>query len=103
MDHKVVNKHNAYKLNEYRDDLEIVSGYIGTDGKFYINWAIAGKYDKDEGKNKPIVKSEGGYLSVPVKIVLGNLAQAVEGVEWLLKQLKDKQTNPAPGKEDAPF
>jgi putative FmdB family regulatory protein len=91
--HKIVNKNNALKLNEYNDTQELVSGNVSEDGKFWMDWAIASEYNSSEGHSVPVKKDDGKYRNVPIKIILGDSKeQAIENVKWLLGELEDHDT-----------
>jgi len=105
--HKVVNQYNAFKLNKYRETFEIVSGSVGEDDKFYMDWVIASEYDPNAGGGVPVTKDDGSYRNQPVKIIIGELGPAIENVEWLLDELKrhagiDSEPGPDP-EDDVPF
>lgn len=85
--HKVVDQYNAFKLNEYNGTFEIVSGN-DSEGKFWMNWAIASEYDSEAGGSIPAKKDNGSYRNVPIKVILGNREKAVENLKWLLGQLE---------------
>ena len=96
--HRKVNKYNAFELNEYNGTYEIVSGNESDDGKFYIDWVIASKYDEGAGGGVPVQKADGKYMSTPVKVVLGNREEAVKHLKWLLNELlgPDGESPPTP-------
>lgn len=88
MDHKVINEHNAIKLNCYNSTYEIVSGNVSDDDKFWMNWTIASEYDSEAGHSVPVKKDDGKYRNTPVKVVLGDKNQAIENLRWLLGELE---------------
>jgi hypothetical protein len=106
MDHRVVNEYNAMKLNCYNGTYEIVSGNA-KDDKFYPEWAIVSRYDSDMGHGMPAKKDDGSYRVLPVKVVLGARAKAIENLEWLLGQLKEPTPDDTPPGDtldgDVPF
>jgi hypothetical protein len=104
--HKVVNQYNAFKLNEYNGTFEIVSGN-DSDGKFWMDWAIASEYDSGVGHSVPAKKDDGSYRNTPVKVVLGSREQAIENLKWLLGQLEGHDSGeplpePGPGSGEPP-
>lgn len=96
--HRIVNKYNAFKLNEYQGVFEIVSGN-DNEGKFWMDWAIASEYDSDVGHGVPVKKDNGSYRNVPIKVVLGSKEQTIENLEWLLSQLREQHDS---GEPDSP-
>jgi hypothetical protein len=92
--HKVVNANNALKLNEYQGTYEIVGGNVSDDGKFWMNWTIASEYDSVAGYSVPVKKDDGKYRNTPVKVILGDKAQAIENLRWLLGQLEGYEVVP---------
>jgi hypothetical protein len=63
-------------LQEYKEQYSIVAARKGQDGKVWMEWVYPQR-DK-----KPIEKT------VPMKVGLGGHAQAIECLEYLLKELK---------------
>jgi len=94
--HKKVNEYNAMQLNEYNEILELVAGNE-KDGKFYMKWSIASRYDEEAGGGVPVMKDDGKYMNIPVKVVLGNKEEALENLRWLISQVED------PPSSDVPF
>ena len=99
MNHKVVNQYNAFRLNEYNDVFEIVSGN-DNEGVFYPTWVIVSEYSKDEGGGVPVKKDNGKYRNMPVKVILGNREEAIENLKWLLKQLDESKEEDAKDSND---
>jgi hypothetical protein len=102
--HKIVNKNNAFKLNEYQGTYEIVSGNVSDDGKFWMNWTIASEYDSEAGHSVPVKRDDGKYRNTPVKVILGDKNQAIENLRWLLGELEGREVAlPAEPEGDAPL
>lgn len=100
--HRVVNAHNAFKLSEYQGTYELVGGN-DNDGFFYMNWSIASTYDSEAGHSVPVTKDNGGYMNVPIKVVLGNKEQAIENLKWLLGKVEGHNPEPTTEQSDVPF
>lgn len=109
--HKIVNKNNAFKFNEYNGTQELVSGNVSEDGKFWMDWAIASEYDSSEGHSVPVKKDDNKYRNVPIKVILGDdREQAIENVKWLLGEIEGQEVAPpspfggtAPSEEAVPL
>lgn len=100
--HKVVNPNNAFKLNKYNDTYELVGGNESDDGKFWMDWAIASEFDSEVGHSIPVIKGDGKYRNVPIKVILGDKEQAIENLRWLLGELEGRVAGSLPaGQGDA--
>ena len=92
--HKVVDTNNAFKLNEYQGTYEVVSGNVGDNGKFWMDWTIASEYDSEAGHSVPVKRDDGRYRNIPIKIILGDRKQAMENLRWLLGELEGHEVGP---------
>jgi hypothetical protein len=103
--HRVVDQYNAFTLNEYQGTFEVVSGNVDNDDKFWMDWAIASKYDSSAGHSVPVQKDDGSHRNVPIKVVLGNKEEAIANLRWLLGELEghDLEKPPMGEPDSVPF
>ena len=98
VDYKEIDSYNAIQLNEYNGVFEVVGGNA-SDGKFYMRWTIASEYNSERGHSEPVKKDNGQWRNVPVKVVIGEHEEAIANLKWLIKQIRDSVTVPAPPDE----